>query len=92
MHDWTRLCTISSFASAFAWHKADRKASSFAPAAGASTFAPEAGATADGTEGGTEDGGLAGRVHSDIAIFAVVCHFVSKKYFFLPLSTFIHLY
>jgi hypothetical protein len=34
MHDWTRLCTISSFASTFAWHKADRKASTFAPADG----------------------------------------------------------
>jgi len=36
--------------------------------------------------------GLSARVHSDLAIF---CHFFAfrhKKYFFLPLLTFIHLY
>jgi hypothetical protein len=79
MHDWTRLCTISSFASAFAWHKADRKASTFAVAAGASTFAPAAGATEDGTEDrwAWQHGFIATK-----PFFAVVCRFVTKNIFF----------
>ncbi|MGD1084380.1 MAG: hypothetical protein ABSA47_06450 [Verrucomicrobiota bacterium] len=74
IHDYARLDTISSFASPFADATEDRKAS---------TFAPAAGATADGMADATEDRWAC--LHGFIAtwpFFAIFLHFVTKNIFF----------